>query len=307
MAKKVIVGHGGFSPGGKMVLVPSETSVTFYSDAGTDLSLPVKPTGPIGSGWVEGVNCDFEYEKIKDIIDNGYKSQNVVLNGGVVENFLLQPLGAGSAATAKKIDWWGEKAVVPESGEELRLCTDPDNCPRPELRDLMQKFLDSDGKEGRFVEEDEYEHHCKGLLATYAGYDIHWVSCTGFTGDKSALGGAVPDQDGKMAEAIHTAWSPDDAAFAQVVEKNQAAVKGLADKESIDIAVGGVLLLVAADHDEKVMQYVQRQKDYETGKATVKRSPFGAGSLVITNISPAKKGLIEKSVAEFSDKTVKFG
>lgn len=306
MATKVVVGHGGFHSGGKMILVPSNTSVTFYSDAGTNLGMPYKPTGDYNGGWVEGVNCDFDYDKVKELIETGYKSQNVVLNGGVVENFSLQPLGAGSATVAKNIDWWGEKAVVPESGEELYLCTDPDNCPRPELREQMQKFLDSGGAEGRLVEESEYDHHCKGLLATYAGYDILWISCTGFTGDMSSLQGAVPSQDNTMYQAAQTAWSPDDAALDKVVGKNQSTVKGMDDGSSVDIQVGGVLVLVGGGHEDDPVAYVKRQGDYEKGTLTVKRSVFGAGNVVIKGISAAKQELIKMSVAKFSDKSVKF-
>lgn len=304
--KKVIVGHGGFDPGDKMILVPSDTTVTFYSDAGTNLGMPFKPTGDYDGGWVEGVNCDFDYDKIKDIIESGYRSQNVVLDGGVVENFSLSPLGAGSAEIARRIDWWGEEAVVPEAGDDLRLCTDPDNCPRPELRALMQKYLDTDGQEGRLVEEDEYEHKCKGLLATYAGYDIHWVSCTGFTGDMSSLQDAIPGQDNTLYEAAGIAWSPDDTALDLAVSTNQSNVKDLDDKASVDIEVGGVLVLVGAGHAEEALQYVRRQGDYESGTLTVKRSLFGAGSMVIEGISAGKQSLVQMSVEKFSDKSVKF-
>ncbi|MDE3205256.1 MAG: hypothetical protein KGQ66_13700 [Acidobacteriota bacterium] len=304
--KKVIVGHGGFDPGDKMILVPNDTTVTFYSDAGTDLGLPFKPIGDYNGEWVEGVNAAFDYDKIKDIIESGYRSQNVVLAGGVVENFSLDPLGAGSAEVARRIDWWGEQAVVPTAGEDLRLCTDPDNCPRPELRVLMQKYLDTGGQEGRLVEEDEFEHKCKGLLATYAGYDIHWVSCTGFTGDMSSLDGAIPDVDTTLSDATDIAWSPDDAAIDLAEAKNQANVKDLDDKASVDLEVGGVLVLIGDGHDEKALQYVRRQKDYEGGTLTVKRSLFGAGSVVIEGVSSGKQSLIEMSIGKFSDKSVKF-
>lgn len=306
MARKVIVGHGGFSPGGKMVLVPNNTSVTFYSDAGTNLGMPFKATGPYNGGWVEGVNCDFDYDKVKAVIDAGYKSENVVLNGGVVENFSVQQLGAGSAEIAKKIDWWGEKAIVPESGEDLQLCTDPDNCPGPKLRDEMQKYLDTNGAQGRLVEESEYDHKCKGLLAKWAGYEILWVSCTGFTGDMSALQGAVPSSDDKMADLADSHWTPKDADLDKVVETNQANVKAMDDKSSVNIEVGGVLVLVGGGHEADPESYVKRQGDHEKGTLTVKRSPFGAGNVVIKGISPSKQQLIKMSIEKFSDKTVKF-
>jgi hypothetical protein len=306
MPKKVIVGHGGFSPDGKWVLVPNNTSVTFYSDAGSTLGMPFKATGPIGAGWVEGVNCDFDFDKVKAVLDQGFKSQNVVLNGGVVENFSVQPLGAGSSAIAKKVDWWGETAEVPESGEDLKLCTDPDNCPGPKLRDEMQKYLDTNGAEGRLVAEEEYDHKCKGLLNKWAGYEIHWISCTGFTGDMSALQGAVPSQDSAMGQVAMSSWTPNDADLDKVVQKNETNVKAMDDKSSVDLEVGGVLVLVGSGHEDDPVAYVKRQGDHEKGTLTVKRSPFGAGTVVVKGISPKKRELITMSIEKFSDKSVKF-
>jgi hypothetical protein len=178
MARVVILGHGGFRQGDIEVLVPPNTSVTFYSDAGSNLTLPAIATAPMGSGWVEGVNCKFDYEKVRNVLDN-FKSDKTVIGGGVVYNFHLQPASAESRAIAENLDWGGE-LVTPPSGE-MKLCTGTAaTCPTPALRKQMDDHVN--GVEGaEDVPDERWSHSCDGLLAEYEGSEIFWVSCTGFS------------------------------------------------------------------------------------------------------------------------------
>jgi hypothetical protein len=147
-------------------------------------------------------------------------------------------------------------------------------------------------------------------LATWAGYEILWVACTAFVGDKAALKavqGAVPKQDDKMSDAADKHWTPKAADFDKVSRTNQANVKALDEKSEMDIEVGGALVLVGGGHETAAVVYVDLQGDHESGKLTVKRSPFGAGSVVIKgNISASKQELIKAEIDKFSDKSVKF-
>jgi hypothetical protein len=160
---------------------------------------------PYHGRWVEGVNCDFDYDQVKSVIETGYKSRNVVLDGGVVENCSVQQPGGGSADIARKIDRWGEKAIVPEAGEDLQLGTDPDNGRGPKLREEMQKHLDTSGAGGRLVAESQHDHKGKGLLASWPGSDILWVSCTGFSAlgaGSVAVKGISPEKQGLIKASI---------------------------------------------------------------------------------------------------------
>ena len=176
MGKVIILGHGGFRQTDEERLVPPNTELTFYSDAGSDLELPAKE--------VDGV-LEFDYEAVKNAYE-GLNPQNVLIAGGITYNFHLQPADEFERNVARNLNWGGE-LVTPDSGE-MHLCTgNADTCPTPALRAAMNAYVQSGGAEGEDVPDNRWNHDCEGILGKYATNDIHWISCTGWRGDPSLL------------------------------------------------------------------------------------------------------------------------
>lgn len=140
MARMVILGHGGFDTKGFWTLVPPETTVKFFADAGSRLMLPSIPTGPANPTephWVEGQNCAFDYARVADLYSTYMEKIQPVNPGGVVENMLLQAPGAESQRIAKELHdqgkWGGELLMKPDAGE-WQLCHGTETtCPTPKL------------------------------------------------------------------------------------------------------------------------------------------------------------------------------
>jgi hypothetical protein len=113
------------------------------------------------------------------------------------------------------------------------------------------------------------------------------------------------DLDNRQKFAEDT-WSPDDTALAAVTQRNSDNVKATADGASAPIIAGGVLALIGAGHDPRVVGYVRRQGDLEEGSVTVsKGGAFSKGDIEVKGIS-AKEALVKTLIEEFSDKKVTF-
>jgi hypothetical protein len=140
MARKIVVGHGGFDTTSEMLLVPPDTTITFLADAGSNLALPsvsILPPGQApGDGvWVEGVHSRFDYAKVANLLDKYLEAEKPRKAYDVVPNMSIEPLGAESVRVARELDeagkWGGE--VVWTTGV-ARLCDGNDRtCPSPML------------------------------------------------------------------------------------------------------------------------------------------------------------------------------
>jgi hypothetical protein len=88
--------------------------------------------------------------------------------------------------------------------------------------------------------------------------------------------------------------------------KSRDNVKAIADGGKGPISAGGAMMLVGTGHNSRVVAYVERQGDYETGVITVaKGSAFSQGGLKVSGIS-SHKDLVEQMLKEFSGKKVTF-
>src|ERR1700735_1887798 len=110
MGRYVILGHGTFNPESSSyppeVLVPPDTTLQFFSDAGQKLTLPSGGDyAPVAAMW----------EQVKD---EGLPIQPK----GVTYNFKLLPdTTDGHRESAKAADWGGASVVFIDAGQTF-LC-----------------------------------------------------------------------------------------------------------------------------------------------------------------------------------------
>jgi hypothetical protein len=142
MGRAVVVGHGGFNKDSTEVLVPPNTTIQFLADAGSNLELACITNGPKGSGWVEGKNCYFDYEKITNVLNEFLQAEDPVEEGKVVYNFFTEPLGAESQEVAQKLQDAGKWGAEKFTKEPAKLCTGTAaSCPTPKLN-VAQRLHD---------------------------------------------------------------------------------------------------------------------------------------------------------------------
>jgi hypothetical protein len=114
---------------------------------------------------------------------------------------------------------------------------------------------------------------------------------------------AVTDLVSELAEE----WTPDERALGDASDGNQAALKETPDGGRVGYQVGGFMLLIGDNHPPHYFEYVQTQRDHAQGEITIEKGGFrSAGSLLVTGCPPAKQGVVEGLISEFSKKKVRF-
>ena len=295
MAAYVILGHGGFNPdsGGYApeVLVPPDTTLQFFADAGQALVLPSGDYTDVASMWEQGA-----------------AEGSPIPAGWVTYNYRLTPdTTEGHRDSARNADWGeGVSIVFVESGDAF-LCTGTeDACPTPALR-VQQQQYDETG-EGDPVEDDRWNHHCDGILGELAGNEIYWLACASISSrvDQSFMPSLdTSDVSGPGAADVST-WIPDDAAYEEIARLNAQNVKNTEDGEQVSVVVGGAVVLVGGDHARRPADYVRRQENIEEGVIVVtKGSTFSAGTLEVYGITASQR-LVKDALESFSDKKVRF-
>jgi hypothetical protein len=148
MGRAIVVGHGGFNEKSELYLVPPNTTITFLADAGSVLNLPAVVTGPQGSGWKEGVNWDFDYEQVTEVLDEFLEAEKPLVAGKVVPNMFTEALGARSAEVAQRLQDAGKWGAEKFKNTPASLCTGTaDKCPTPALN-AAQLCHDAIAKKG---------------------------------------------------------------------------------------------------------------------------------------------------------------
>ncbi len=150
MARKIVLGHGDFGKQSEMILVPPDTTITFFSDpVSSQLLLPAKSTLPSGQkpegGWTEGVNCSFDYEKVVGILDKFVEAETPRKAGDVLLNMRLSKAGAETVRVAQELadagKWGGEILLTPPSADQWYLCTgNSRTCPTPMLNVAKSRY-----------------------------------------------------------------------------------------------------------------------------------------------------------------------
>ncbi len=112
--------------------------------------------------------------------------------------------------------------------------------------------------------------------------------------------------DAKKAKFAADTWIPDNAAVDAAQIKSRNNVKAIADGGNGPIYAGGAIMLVGSGHNPRIVAYVERQGDYETGVVNVtKGSAFSKGALKVSGVS-GHKDLVEQMLKEFTGKKVTF-
>jgi hypothetical protein len=293
MTTYVILGHGGFNPDSgsylKEILVPQDTKLKFFSEAGSALTLPAVSRGG---------ELDSDYAHVAPAWQQLKEAQPELGATKVTYNFTLYPDDNEEERTAAKAaDWNGAELIMIESGTTY-LCTGTaETCPTPAL-------LTSTDEE--VLKPERWLHKCDGILGKFGGNnnEIHWVACTSFEVPTPQLPTEMTkDTDGP---GWGTNWVPDEEAIRKTVELNKVTVKDSDNKDQIAVSAGGLLVLIGDDHPTEYEEYVKRQDNFEQGVIKVtKGGVFSKGTLDVKGIS-ANKAKVEEAIGEFSEKKVTF-
>jgi hypothetical protein len=289
VTKYVILGHGTFSPtsGGYApeVLVPTDTTLSFFSDAGQALVLPSSNYGKVaGSIW----------DQLEDEGDPlGPKK--------VTYNFTLFPDSTPEhRENARKADWGGASVVYITEGRAF-LCTGTaETCPTPAL--LVAE------REGEEIDPERWKHGCNGILGQLQGSsnEIYWVACTSISVGETELPVLESaDVTGPGLEEDRD-WLPTEAEYDKIADKNGANVKATGNGGDISVVAGGGVVLIGPGHPRRPADYVRRQADIEEGSIKVtKGGAFSKGAFQVTGISK-KQTLVREALKDFSDKKITF-
>jgi hypothetical protein len=317
MAKIVIIGHGDFDPGREsnpyplQVLVPPNTTLDFYSDAGQTLKLP----GRFLRGVPVGQAVD--YTKVAEVWKQLTVHGNRVGPKGITHNFALHPDNyAEDREGALAADWGGATVEFTDS-EPKYLCTDTiGECPTPEL-------LHPDGAENRDLAdpfETRFEHHCDGILGKWGqgGHELHWIACTAFTIVDPELPVLETATIGGFGATSSDSFEPYEPGKEWLYETEMEAIEtrnrnNFPAGGSVAIVAGGKMVLIGHGHDMVATDYVRRQPDIEDGLLTVKPSPFQPGPTITVNGVEKKQDVfqleiqrIAKRIYNIDDIEVKF-
>ncbi|HWE55919.1 MAG TPA: hypothetical protein VG435_10420 [Acidimicrobiales bacterium] len=294
MTVYVVLGHGGYDPEGtesypKEVLVPSDTTLKFYSDAGSPLTLPaVRRGGELDSDYAHVAPAWQQVKQVDDAL--GFQK--------VTYNYALYPDDSDEEREAAKAADWGSGAelVMIETGKRY-LCTGtPDTCPTPAL-------LTVDGTDESVLTEARWKHNCTGILGEYGskGHEIHWVACASFEIDTPELPDEITDSTSGPGH-----WKPTEDDLKAIDKLNASNVKETENKGQVTILTNGKLIVIGDGHNPKAVEYLKARSGAEGGFMTVKKAgAFGKGSVEVKGIS-AHQAFVKGAIGEFSDKKVNF-
>lgn len=297
MASKVFLGHGGFSrrnsPYPLEVLVPPDTTLRFFSDAGQPLYLPINQDG------------DTDYTRIVKVWDHFHEDEQPLPARWVTYNYALSPEDTEEERQlALSLDWGADVVTLPAGSDDLFLCQGTaETCPTPALNVQQRQ---ADRGEGDAVPADRWNHDCDGILGQHAGNDLIWVACTSFNFYTPELPPLMTADYTGPGFADNSGWMPDDDDWAAINELNARNIKDTDDGGSVAIVAGGYLVLIGEGHGNRAADYVARQGDVEEGMLTVEKGgTFSRGEIEVSGIS-GKQAEVEATIAQFSKKTVTF-
>ena len=282
MTKYLVLGHGGYNPTqGKHpteVLVPPDTTLYFFADAGSVLTIPFKSFGTNKRGS--------DYDKVSAVwkqleARNGGKAGEDALRfQGVTYNYQLFPDGLNEEReSARAADWNGAELVMIESGTRW-LCEDTEGkCPTPEL-------LTMPSSDPRVMDPEVWKHKCTGILGEYGGgnNEIQWVACASIMVSRPDLPVEVTGSTAGPGHADPEAWTPTDAGFKMVDQYNDSAAQELGNSP-LGVLAGGGVVLMGLRHRAGPQAWVRRQGNKEEGQLTfTKGGAFSKAKIVVPGI-----------------------
>ena len=303
MTKYLVLGHGGYDPvQGSYppeVLVPPDTKLYFFADAGSRLTIPFKGYGDDKSGS--------DYEKVAaawkqlEAQGKGKEGESELHFQSVTYNYQLFPDGLDEEReSARAADWNGAELIMIESGTRW-LCTDTKGeCPTPEL-------LTMPSSDPRVLDEKVWQHKCTGILGEYGGkgHEIQWVACASIMVKRPDL---PPTMTGGTAGPGHSdpeEWTPTNKGLEAVDRYNNDAGTQLSPTTSLGLVAGGGVVLLGERHRAGPIAWVKRQGNKEEGQVTFKKGgAFSKAKIVVTGISDkTNRSNIETELARLKPNT----
>ena len=304
MATIIFLGHGFFDPAGGAyppeVLIPPDTSLRFFSDAGQTLDLPAYRN--------DAGELITDYNAVVNVWEHFKEDETPIPPRWVTYNYRLSPEDAEEERElAGKLAWGAQIVTLPEGSDKFYLCTGTaETCPTPALN-VQQRQYENEGI-GSPVPDERWHHTCKGILGTHAGNDLVWCACTSIRlTDATRRDLPLTMTSGSAGPGVAVAdWYPTDAEWSDIVERNRQNVKDTPDGDVVPISAGGILVLIGRNHDLRPVEYLQRQGDLEEGQITVTKGGFTSkGTLEITGIA-GKQSEVQQTIEQFSDKEIVF-
>ncbi len=293
MSEYIFLGHGGYDermPPGypPAVLIPPNTTLKFYSDAGQPLLLP-------------GLGGKTNYAKVvpawQQLKDRGPGLTTTMQT----YNFSLVPETHEEERQAiAKADWNGAVPITLPAGEVYLCQGTPDKCPTPELLTSTDEKVISDPQ--RWI------HNCDGFLGLY-GKDnnvLHWAACTSFVIDRQDLPSDMTSgAKGPGTTPVAPDWVPTDAEYDRINNQSRTNLGSLAPNAKASITVGGIMLVIGSGHGAPPIAYLDRQQDREQGLITAKKGAFG-DSYQVSGLSKGKQAMVKQALAKLTDKKITF-
>jgi hypothetical protein len=266
MASYVFLGHGAFDRqsgvGPPEVLVPSKTTLRFFSDSGQVLDIPATDEGTT------------DYNEVVNLWQHFQEDRAPIPPRWVTYNFALSPETSDEERElALSLDWGATVVSPPVGSEKLYLCTGTaDSCPTPALN--VQQRNHEAGREGAAAVPDKrWYHDCDGILDLYAGHDLFWIACTRIRLLPSDMPVLMTAHAPGPGLDDGSDWYPvDDTELTEIRQHNKNVLAMTPDGNGVALVVGGGLVLIGYDHAYGPASYVRRQDDTEEGFLLVDHS-----------------------------------
>jgi hypothetical protein len=308
MTKYLVLGHGGYNPTQgphpTEVLVPPDTKLFFFADAGSVLTIPFKQFGENKRGS--------DYEKVSAVWKQleaqgkGKEGESELHFQSVTYNYQLFPDGLDEEReSARSADWNGAELVMIESGTRW-LCEDTKGeCPTPEL-------LTMPASDPRVLDPKVWKHKCKGILGEYGGNnnEIQWVACSSIMVSRPDLPPSVTGSTAGPGHSDPEEWTPTNVGLEVVDRYNNTAGQQLGNSP-LGVLAGGGVVLMGERHRAGPQAWVNRQGNKEEGQVTFnKGGAFSKAKIVVTGFKDktnrsnieTELGRLKPGVAvEFSD------
>jgi hypothetical protein len=192
----------------------------------------------------------------------------------------------------------------------------------PELKPYLMYIAEG-------VPPQAWTHHCQGILGEYgsSGNEIHWIACTSILLAKDTRGqpttasqpAAAFQREMSVLDTAATAgpgfdtstWTPardgngkldaNNKDKASLRSRNADNIRATPSKGTLNVAVGGDLVLVGPSHDASPAAYVSRQNDFEEGQIKVEKFTGKVKSLTVSGLkTPASQELVESELFAMS-------
>jgi hypothetical protein len=300
MTTYLVLGHGAYNPVSgpypPEVLVPTDTTLKFFSDAGSALRIPFKYHENNKAKW--GSDYDKVAPAWRQLQEEakGKEGESELKDLKVTYNFTLYPDNLQEERDqARAADWNGAELILIPSGTRWLCEGTPQTCPTPELLTLPSS-------DERVLKPETWLHKCTGILGEYGGkgHVIHWAACSSILVVRPDLPPLVTASTAGPGVNVAEDWLPDNTAVDQIKQQNTAQIKLLTPARPVGLAAGGGIVLMGEDHRPGPASFVKRQGNMEEGQIILKKGgAFSKEKIEVKGISDkTNRSNIETALGE---------